>query len=178
MKKLKVPTFKQKENLTCGPCALSMVLQFYNQEISETEIKNKIGGTKKSFGVKTTSLAEFAKSLNYKVWCFSYNKKLAKGKAEIKVPSKKEIIRFLEKGIPAILAVNSSILKNKEKFTDLGHFIIMTKYSKGYFWYNDPAKGKECKITEDKLMFALSNNVMNSSAYLMAVKPKINKKLS
>jgi ABC-type bacteriocin/lantibiotic exporter with double-glycine peptidase domain len=169
MRRLNVPLIKQKENLTCGPAALEMVLRFYGKNLSQELIIKKIGGVKKSYGVRTIKLAEFARSLGFNVRCFSYNKKLSKGKAEIKVPSEKEIVDLLKNKIPLILAVNSSILFDKEKFSKKGHFIVLTKYSNKKFWYNDPLNGKERLISEDKLMFALSNNVLNSSAYLISI---------
>lgn len=172
MKKLNVPLMKQKERLTCGPAALEMVLKFYGKNVNQELIKTQIGGVKKSYGIRAIKLAEFARSLGFAVRCFSYNKKLAKGKAEIRIPSKKEITGFLRKRVPLILAVNSSILFDKEKFSDMGHFIVLTGYSDNKFWYNDPANQKEHSISGDKLMFALSNNVMNSSAYLVSIEPR------
>ncbi|MFH1802223.1 MAG: C39 family peptidase [archaeon] len=124
MKKLKVPLAKQKEKQTCGPAALKMVLHFYGQRFSETKIKNKIGGTKRSYGVRTTKLAKFARSLGYNVKCFSYNKKMAEGEAEIKIPSEKDITTFLKKGVPVVLAVNSSVLFDRKKFQTKGTLLF------------------------------------------------------
>ena len=169
MKKLSVPLLKQKK-LACGPTALSMVLQYFGKEVSPEEIVKKIGGLMKS-GIKTIKLADFAKSLGFKVECYSYNEKLAKGKAKIKKPTKYDIIKFLGKGLPVIIAVRSFILFNK-KYSGHGHFIVITKYEKGKFWYNDPWGEKEHIINEDNLMFAWFNNVLGSSAYLLVLQPK------
>ncbi|MEW6295138.1 MAG: cysteine peptidase family C39 domain-containing protein [Candidatus Diapherotrites archaeon] len=140
MRKLSVPLLKQ-DKLTCGVTALRMVLQYFGKDVSSSEIIRKIGGIK-SYGIRTIKLADFARSLGFRVECYSYNKKLAKGKAEIRKPAKFDIIKFLK------------------------------KHEKGRFWYNDPKDGKHHKIKEDDLMFAWFNNVLGSSAYLLVLYPK------
>ena len=57
-------------------------------------------------------------------------------------------------------------------YSNSGHYIIITKYDKGVFWYNDPSFAKEFKIKEDNLMFAWFNNVLKSTGYMLAIKPK------
>jgi len=169
MQKLSVPLFKQGK-LECGPTALKMVLHYFGKEVSSNEITKKIGGIKK-YGVRTIKLADFAEKLGFKVYCYSYNKKLSKGKAEIKKPAKSDIIKFLKKKLPVIIAVRQFLLFNEEP-SDMGHFIVITKYENGRFWYNDPEDGKLHQIKEDDLMFAWHNNVLDSSAYLLVLQPK------
>ncbi|OGM05399.1 hypothetical protein A2715_04255 [Candidatus Woesebacteria bacterium RIFCSPHIGHO2_01_FULL_39_32] len=165
---MKVPLFKQKDKLDCGPTALRMVLEYYGKKIRADEIIKGIGGIK-NFGVRTIKLADFARKLGFKTLCLSYNEKLSKGKAKIKTPSKSDIINVLDKNRPAILSVNTSILFGNKSPKDMGHFIVVTIYKNGYFWYNDPRDGKEHKIEEEKLLFAWFNNVLDSSAYLLAI---------
>lgn len=169
MQKLSVPLFKQNK-LQCGPTALRMVLYYFDKEISQDEIIRKIGGIKK-YGVRTIKLSDFAQKLGLKTYCYSYNKKLSKGKAEIKKPAKSDIIKFLKKKLPVIITVRQFLLFDKEP-SNLGHFIVITKYENGRFWYNDPEDGKLHKIKEDELMFAWFNNVLDSSAYLLTLQPK------
>ncbi|MBU0636521.1 C39 family peptidase [Candidatus Micrarchaeota archaeon] len=169
MKRYSVPTLKQVK-LNCGITALQMVLQYFNKDIPSSEITKQIGGIKK-FGVRTIKLAEFAKSLGFKVTCYSYNKKLACGKATIKKPDKKDIQKFLKKKIPVILAVRAFILYN-QKPSKMGHFIVITKYKKGKYWYNDPKDGKKHQIKESDLLFTWHNNILESSGYLLAIEPK------
>ncbi len=169
MKNLAVPLLKQNK-MTCGITALRMVLLYFGKNISSEEIIKKVGGIKK-YGVRTIKLAEFAKNLGFKVYCYSYNKKLAKGKARIKKPSKLDIIKFLKKKLPVIISVRSFLLFNEEP-SKAGHFIVITKYEKGRFWYNDPDDGKQHKIKEDELLFAWFNNILDSSAYLLVLQPK------
>ena len=169
MQKLSVPLFKQGK-LECGPTALKMVLHYFGKEVSSNEVTKNIGGIKK-YGVKTIKLADFAERLGFKVYCYSYNKKLSKGKARIKKPAKSDIIRFLKKKLPVIIAVRSFLLFNEEP-SDMGHFIVITKYEKGAFYYNDPRDGKRHQIEEENLLFAWYNNVLDSSAYLLVLQPK------
>lgn len=165
---MKVPLSRQKKN-SCGLTALHMVLKYFGKDVSENQIIRSVGGIKK-YGVRTVRLAEFAKRFGFKVECLSYNKRLAGSKAKIKKPNMKDILKFLKKGIPVILAVRSSLLYG-EKPSEMGHFIVVTGYKNGIFWYNDPHDGKRHKIAEEDLLFAWFNNVLDSSAYLLTVWP-------
>lgn len=169
MRKLSVPLLKQG-NLNCGPTVLRMVLCYFGKNVSQHEIIKKVGGTKK-YGIKTVKLAEFARNLGFETDCYSYNKKLAQSKIKIRKPKKSDIINFLKKGLPVIIAVRTFLLY-KEKPSKTGHFIVLIKYEKGKFWYNDPNDGKEHKVNEETLMCALLNNALDSSAYLLVIKPK------
>ncbi|MFH1325499.1 MAG: C39 family peptidase [archaeon] len=169
MKDINIPLMKQGKN-ECGPTALSMILKYLGKNISKEEITRRIGGLKK-YGVRTIKLAEFAKNLNFDVHCYSNNKKLAKGKVIIKKPNKSDIIDFLEKGLPVILAVRSYVLFNRGQSED-GHFIVITGYNDNKFRYTDPFDGKRKDIDKNKLMRGLNENSRDSSAYLLAIKPK------
>jgi len=88
---------------------------------------------------------------------------------EMKMPSLDTIRKFLDKKIPVCLAVNSAVLFEKEMNLRWGHFIALTGYEEDKFYYNDPRDGKNKSILADKLIFALSNNVLDSSAYLLVI---------
>lgn len=163
---MKVPRFKQTQN-ACGPTALRMIMAYLGKNISLKEIIKGCGGIKK-YGVRTIKLADFAKRVGFKVKCLSYNVKLAQGKAQIKKPEKKDILKYLKKNVPVILAVKSSLIFNQAN-KEIGHFIVVTKYQKEFFWYNDPKDGKQHKIKENDLIFAWYNNVFNSSAYFLTI---------
>jgi ABC-type bacteriocin/lantibiotic exporter with double-glycine peptidase domain len=97
---------------------------------------------------------------------------------KIKMPNLKDITNFLKKKLPVILAVNAKILFEAESLPDfpkvpnnMGHFIVMTGFRNNTFYYNDPYFGKRKKISRDKLFFAWSNNVLDSSAYLLVLLP-------
>ena len=165
--KIQVPLFKQTDSLSCGPTALRMILAYFGHDVSEDQIIKNLGGIKK-YGVRTISLREYASNLGFKTTCFSFNKKLSKGRAIIKKPKKTDILKFIKKGVPVIVAVKASILHDKET-SQLGHFIVITAFESGVFCFNDPRDGKEHKITEDEFLFAWHNNILNSSAYLLAV---------
>ncbi len=151
-----------------------MALKYFGKDIREDQIIRSVGGIKK-YGVRTIKLAEFAKKLSFRIECLSYNRKLAKGKAKIKKPNKKDILKFLKKDIPVILAVRSSLLYG-EKSSDNGHFIVVTSYKNGIFWYNDPHDGKRHQLAEEDLLFAWLNSVLDSSAYLLAIWPEKSRK--
>ncbi|MBU0598079.1 C39 family peptidase, partial [Patescibacteria group bacterium] len=87
----------------------------------------------------------------------------------IKKPSIKDVKKFLKRKIPVILSVNSRILYNNLKQKITGHFIVITKYKNGIFWYNDPKDGRRHSIKEDDLIFAWHNNILDSSGYLLII---------
>lgn len=169
MKNIKVPLLKQGK-MECGPTSLRMVLKYFNRTVSQKNIINKIGGLRK-FGVRTIDLADFAKNIGFDVYCYSNNKKFSHGKADIKKPNKLEILKFLKKGLPVIISIRSYILYNKEK-SNRGHFIVIVGYEKGKFIYNDPFDGKQKNIDEDIFMKALKEHSLDSSAYLISIKPR------
>jgi len=163
---MKIPLFKQKKN-TCGTTALRMVFAYFGKNISENEIIKNVGGIK-SYGVRTIKLAKYAKSLGFKNECLSYNKKLANGQTKIKKPNTTDILKFLKKNIPVIISVRSYLLFNTNP-KKTGHFIVLTEYKNGFFYYNDPKDGKNHKIDIEELKFTWFNNVLDSSAYLLAI---------
>lgn len=168
---MKVPLFRQKKN-TCGQTALRMALAYFGDNITENNLI-RLTGKIKRHGVRTTQLSEAAKKLGFKTECLSYNKILAEDKAKIKKPDTNDILEYLEREVPVILAVRSSLLYD-EKLTENGHFIVIREYRDGIFYYNDPTDGKIHKIREEALRFAWFNNVLDSSAYFLAVWPKPN----
>ena len=92
---------------------------------------------------------------------------------QMKIPSLNIVRKFLDKKLPVVLLVNSVILFER-KFggkndLDIGHYIVLTGYQKEKFYYNDPYYGKSHSISNDKLIFALSNNALYCSAYLLVV---------
>ncbi|MBN2067006.1 MAG: C39 family peptidase [Candidatus Diapherotrites archaeon] len=173
-RQIDTPKIKQDRKLDCGIAALRMVSRYFGKDISAKEIIKKVGGIKK-FGVRAIELADFAKNIGFKVECYSFNKKLARGKAKIKPPEKADILKFLNKKIPVIIAVRSWILYNKRP-SKMGHFIVITDHKDGKFSYNDPKDGKKHQINEEKLMFAWHAHIEDSSAYLLAIKAKKRKK--
>lgn len=96
---------------------------------------------------------------------------------KIKMPELDDITSFLNKGIPVMLAVNAKILFEVERLpnfpkmsNDEGHIIVITGFKNDTFYYNCPYFGECKKISKDKLFFAWSNNVLDSSAYLLVLK--------
>jgi len=169
MKKIPVPLIKQTK-LACGPTCLAMILKYYKDEKSLSEIIKSVDGIK-NFGARAIQMVKYVRKLGYQVDCFSYDEKMAKGYAKIVKPSKKLILKYLKKRIPVIIAVRLFLLKN-EDYSNSGHYIIIIKYNKGTFWYIDPSFAKEFKIKKNDLMFAWFNNVLKSTGYMLVIKPK------
>jgi len=100
----------------------------------------------------------------------------AGGKFKLEMPSLNKVREFLNHKIPVMLAVKSVILFEKGRLSSSGHFIVLTGYDQNKFYYNDPWDGKRKEISSEKLFFALSNNVIHSSAYLIAARSPSNLK--
>jgi len=91
----------------------------------------------------------------------------------VKMPSFTDIESFIKKKIPVMIAVNSKIFFEENKSsTWSGHFIVITGFDRNKFYYNDPWDGVADSIGREKLFFALSNNILDSTAYFLAIKPK------
>jgi len=166
---MKIPLFKQKKN-TCGLTALRMALAYFGINIAENKLI-KLTGKIKRYGVRTIQLSKAAKKLGFETECLSFNKILANGEAKIKKPDTNDILKYLKREVPVILAVRSSLLYD-EKLTEEGHFVVTREYRNGTFYYNDPTDGKIHKIGEEALRFAWFSNVTDSSAYFLAIWPK------
>ncbi len=169
MRKIPVPIIKQSKQ-SCGPACLAMILKYHKDQRPLSEIIKNVGGVK-NFGVRAIHMARYIRSLGYEVDCFSYDKKMAKGQADIIKPNKQLILKYLKKRIPVIIAVRTFLLWNTP-YSKAGHYIVITKHDKGVYWYNDPHFAKEFKIKENDLMFAWFNNVLKSTGYMLAIKPK------
>ena len=89
---------------------------------------------------------------------------------KMKMPPLNTIKKFLNKKLPVVVAVNSAVLFEKKINLKLGHYIVLTGYKNDKFCYNDQKFGKIKSISADKLIFALSNNVLDSSAYLLVIR--------
>jgi ABC-type bacteriocin/lantibiotic exporter with double-glycine peptidase domain len=90
---------------------------------------------------------------------------------KMRIPSLNAIKKFLNEKVPVIALVRSAALFEEKKDLKSGHYIVLTGYEDDKFYYNDPKYGKAKSISADKLIFALSTNVFDSSAYLLVIKP-------
>ncbi len=88
----------------------------------------------------------------------------------VKMPSLAEYRKFIDRKLPVMVAVNSKIYRESDSSNNWsGHYIALTGYSSHHFYFNDPIDGKEHKISDEKLWFALSNNILGSSAYMVVI---------
>ena len=147
-----------------------MAFSFYGFKISESEIIKKMKPLK-SFGSRTIDLADAAKEFNFLPTVLSFSKKKSKGKAIIKKPSRFDLQKYLSRNLPVIIPVRKYLL-NDQKPSKTGHFILLTAYKDGIYWYNDPESGKTETIDEDSLLLAWFPHSIDSSAYLLFIYPK------
>ncbi len=97
----------------------------------------------------------------------------------VKMPSLAEYRKFIDKKLPVMVAVNSKIYRESDSSNNWsGHYIALIGYSSHHFYFNDPIDGKEHKISDEKLWFALSNNILGSSAYMVVISNGNSKKKS
>lgn len=90
---------------------------------------------------------------------------------KMRIPSLNEIKKFLNEKMPVIVSVRLAAFSEEKKDLKSGHYIVLTGYENDKFYYNDPKDGKAKIISADKLIFAISTNVFDSSAYLLVIKP-------
>ena len=166
--RLRVPLIKQNR-LTCSITALRMVLSYFGKSVPEADIIRFVGGIK-SYGVKTSDLAEYVKGLGFDVRCYTFNETHKGGLTVFRKPSKAEIIHFLDHGFPVILSVSPFILYGP-KAPGVGHSIVIKGYAREFFYYNDPSDGKEHEIMQDDLLLAWFYNIRSMSSYLLAIIP-------
>jgi len=120
---------------------------------------------------KTKALIRKERKASNKRWLKSFLKVLQSDiDFKMEMPSLDVLREFLNRGLPVIIGVNSAVLFEKKRNLRSGHYVVLTGYKDNKFYYNDPYKGKSCSITADKLIFALSNNVFDSSAYLIVIR--------
>lgn len=145
-----------------------VICHSYNLEYFEPSYKKL---TRANFIKKTKSLIKKEKR--------AYNKRELKSILKVLesninfkmvIPSLDIIKKFLDKKLPVCIAINPAVLFEKKKDLRLGHFIMLNGFKEDKFYYNDPAFGKNKTISADKLIFALSNNVFDSSAYLLVIR--------
>ncbi len=163
----KLGSFTTDHALMARKLGFKVICYSYNLEYFDPSYKNL---SRTDFIKKTKSLATKEKRI--------YNKRELKSilnilKSDIKfkmvIPSLNTIRGFLNKKMPVCVAVNAAILFEKKKDLRIGHFVVLTGYEEEKFYYNDPASGEKRSILADKLIFALSNNVFDSSASLRAL---------
>ncbi|KKQ94442.1 MAG: hypothetical protein UT66_C0017G0005 [candidate division CPR2 bacterium GW2011_GWC1_39_9] len=90
------------------------------------------------------------------------------GVLEMKMPSLKLVENYILKGIPVLISLRTKILREKDGIENWsGHAIVITGFDGDTFYYNDPKDGAENEINREKLFFALSNNVLDSTGYML-----------
>jgi hypothetical protein len=82
MMKLDVPFYKQTTPLNCGPVALKMVLDYFDEEIDVKVLEERVG-IKESKGVSTVQIAIASKLFGYKTKLLSKNLSMDKSNFDL-----------------------------------------------------------------------------------------------
>lgn len=182
IKKLEIKFIKNRGTLTVDHALFAKKLGFnvvcysYNMELYKP---NFVKLSKSKLFIELNKLLRKKQTIvNKKILRVTIELIKLRANFRIKMPTIKDVSDFLNRRIPVIIAVNAKIFFETEKLlpnypkipNDMGHFIVIIGFSNNMFYYNDPYFGECRKISKDKLFFAWSNNVLNSSAYLLVLK--------
>jgi uncharacterized protein YvpB len=139
-------------------------LKYKWSDLSNEELAEKIEGLSNKTKDKT-------KKLLYDTFVELYRNKNAH--VIFKRPSLVDIDLHLQQGLPVMVATNTKTLYEKDGFLSWdGHSIVLTGSDVKSYYYNNPANGDSSVIDKEHLLFSLSNNVIDSSAYMLVIKPK------
>jgi len=163
--KLKVPFYKAKKDVDCGPLALKMVLEYFGEKYSIDEL-SKLEKRLDAGTVWSAGIARAAKKLGFDVKIIStsnfdleeddieYYKKYANNKGKIilkelieelkglgvkiqeKDMSLNELLIFVSKDSIPIVLINWYVLTGKEGFN--GHFLPITGYDEENIYVHNP----------------------------------------
>jgi hypothetical protein len=162
--KLKVPFIKQSTSLNCGPVALQMVLQFFDDATSIEILENKTE-IKEGKGIYTIQIGVAAASLGYKVSFYSkeedtfeenskkefYKKFSALNKTELGEWVKKgeklgisfhkqsleldDLLQLVSTNSVPIILLDWNIIKDKEGYQ--GHFVPVVGHDSEYIYIHN-----------------------------------------
>lgn len=149
-------TFQQKENYTCGPVCVQMILEYYKDVVPTEESLKKELKSKKQKGTEIANIVKFFKKKNYLIDS-SLNRK--RNKERYIFPDffsfQKFVIENLKFGYPILV----------ESFYYGGHYEIIIGYDK---------RSKEKDFKKDILIFADSaddtDDYVDGYHYLSAYK--------
>lgn len=155
---LAVYAFRQGFKVSCFTNNLKLFGPHFGKLSNEKlirKLQSLLKKTRKNFdrGVLLSTVRLLKSDVN---WVFDY-------------PKLKIIRNFLKKRAPVLVSVNWCALRQTRDDITIGHFIVINGFERDKFFYLDPGDGKEHQISADQLIFAISNNVLDSSAYMIAI---------
>lgn len=126
MKKIKpLPFFEQKNEYTCGPASLEMVLKFFGVIFSQKKLAQALH-TRKDIGTKHSSIIQFARKHGFFVYVNNHS-------------TLDEVKHFLHKQLCPIIHFT-------EPFYKEGHYAVVISIDKKQVHLNDPWYGADYKI--------------------------------
>jgi uncharacterized protein YvpB len=191
--RLDLPRFAMKIKASCGLVAVRMILASFGDAVKNWCISRSFGGLTHR-GTTALKLGAWARKRGYQVECYASHKRYAGKVAQVKPPSRTDIRRLVEQGIPVIVNTNAGILWARERtliedpgrnicqrrwmkilwgkdMRRYGHFIVITAYKRGFVFYIDPLDGNEYKISEDEFLFAWLAKAKTARGYFLAIHP-------
>ena len=114
---LNLPFFKQETDYYCGPAVLQMILQFYGQTLSQTELAQIAGTT--STGTSPTRLLEAAQTLGLQT-------------KVIEPATISELKSLIDEGLPVVV----NFTEPESNF--FGHYAIAVNYDATWLYLQDP----------------------------------------
>jgi len=160
--KLRLPYFKQKNELLCGPTSIQMVLSFFGVKKTAENILKKSGvslSELKKIGLASDKMARLINQYGLHGY--------AKNQATLK-----EIKYFIRLGLP-------TIVNYIEPSSDSGHYAVVVGFSprSKKIILHDPLNGKNFKILEKEFLKRWRSGYNHYRRWLMVVskKPLTNK---
>ncbi|MBI5793541.1 C39 family peptidase [Candidatus Uhrbacteria bacterium] len=128
--RLKIHHGYQPTDYTCGPKTLWMVLRFFDKGVPLKHLM-RLAHTTPAQGTRRQEMEKTMKALGFTVH--------KKNNATLK-----DVERWLEKGLPAII--------NYREWADVGHYALVSGMDKKYIYLHDPAYGPNLKIPRKEFL--------------------------
>src|SRR3989344_1393707 len=126
MKLLPFPQLRQSYDFDCGAQVLQSILLFYGMEVREDQILKK-AKINKVCGTLAEEMQKFLQNYGLKTKAGSLKKE--------------QVQRHIDKGHPAILAIQAWSKQEKDWKKDWkdGHYVVAIGYDKQRFYFEDPS---------------------------------------
>jgi len=145
---ISVPFYKQDTGYTCGPTSLQMVFSFFGSFMSEADLAD-LAETNEIIGTDHHNMIEVARLGGF--YCYVND-----------TSSLLEVESFIDRGFPVIVDF-------VEPVTEEAHYAVVVGFSKGSIVLNDPANGKDFKLSEDDFSLRWHDGTTRSVRWMMVL---------